>query len=95
MTEKDIQRIPIAEIHIANPRSRNKTKFQTIVSSIDAVGLKKPITVTMHELSPDGTRYELVCGQGRLEAFLALGETSIPAIVVDVEKEDRFLMVSV
>jgi len=37
-------------------------------------------------------KYDLVCGQGRIEAFLALGETMIPAIIVDAPKEERFLM---
>jgi ParB family chromosome partitioning protein len=33
-----------------------------------------------------------VCGQGRLEAFIALGQTEIPAIVKDASREDCFLM---
>ena len=49
MREKQIERIPIGEIRVANPRSRNKIKFQLIVSSIRAVGLKKPITVSRRE----------------------------------------------
>jgi ParB family chromosome partitioning protein len=36
--------------------------------------------------------YDLVCGQGRLEAFIALGQKEIPAIVVDAEEEDCFVM---
>jgi ParB family chromosome partitioning protein len=92
MTEKEIERIPIAEIRVANPRSRNKLKFQLVVSSIRAIGLKKPITVSRRELATDGTRYDLVCGQGRMEACLALGEVTIPAVVVDATREDQFLM---
>ena len=33
----------------------------------------------------------MVCGQGRLEAFMALGFKEIPAIVVQISKEDRLL----
>ena len=66
MKEHEIERIPIAEIRIANPRSRSQIKFQLIVSSIKAVGLKRPITACRRELDQDGTRYDLVCGQGRL-----------------------------
>ena len=33
--------------------------------------------------------YDLVCGQGRIQAFIALGHKEIPAVVVDVSKEDR------
>ncbi|MFZ0137689.1 MAG: ParB/RepB/Spo0J family partition protein [Candidatus Sulfotelmatobacter sp.] len=92
MRDKQIERIPIGEIRVANPRSRNKIKFQLIVSSIRAVGLKKPITVSRRSLDADGTRYDLVCGQGRMEACLALGETTIPAVVVDATREEQFLM---
>jgi ParB family chromosome partitioning protein len=92
MTEKEIERIPIAEIRVANPRSRNKLKFQLVVASIRAVGLKKPILVSRRELDGDGTRYDLVCGQGRMEACLALGEATIPAVVIDASREEQFLM---
>ena len=40
----------------------------------------------------DGKAYDLVCGQGRLEAFVALGQTEIPAIVIDAAREECFLM---
>jgi len=43
-------------------------------------------------VAADGTSYDLVCGQGRLEAFLALGQTEIPALIVDATREDQFLM---
>jgi ParB family transcriptional regulator, chromosome partitioning protein len=92
MTDKQIERIPIGEIRVANPRSRNKLKFQLVVASIRTVGLKKPITVSRRDLDGDGTRYDLVCGQGRMEACLALGETTIPAVVVDAKREEQFLM---
>ena len=92
MTEHEIERIPIAEIRIANPRSRSQIKFQLIVSSIKAVGLKRPITVCRREIDQDGTRYDLVCGQGRLEAFLALGESTIPAIITDHSRSQQYLM---
>lgn len=92
MNEKNIEWIPIAEIRVVNPRSRNKIKFQLIVSSIEAVGLKKPITVSRRELEPDGTRYDLVCGQGRMEAMTALGQTMIPALVTEASREERYLM---
>lgn len=84
----EIIEIRIAEIRILNPRSRNKNVFAAVVRNIDHVGLKRPITVTAAE---DG-KYDLVCGQGRLEAYRALGATTIPAIVVNASKEDRYLM---
>jgi ParB family transcriptional regulator, chromosome partitioning protein len=92
MMTAEIPRIPISEIHIANPRARNQHVFDQIVSSIGAVGLKTPITVSKRELGADGTRYDLVCGQGRLEAFLALAEKTIPAIIIEASREDQYLM---
>lgn len=92
MKQNQITEIPIAEICIANPRDRDKLVFDKIVNNIDQVGLKKPITVSERNEYCDGIRYDLVCGQGRIEAFLALGETTIPAIIVDAPKEERFLM---
>jgi len=93
MKEQTIERIPIAEIHIANPRPRNRARWQMIVANIREVGLKKPITVVRRrEPDTEGKQFDLVCGQGRIEAFLALGETTIPAVVTDASREDQFLM---
>jgi ParB family chromosome partitioning protein len=92
VNEKNIEWIPIAEIRVVNPRSRNKIKFQLIVSSIEAIGLKRPITVSKRALEPDGTRYDLVCGEGRMEAMTALGQTMIPALVTEASREERYLM---
>ena len=72
--------VPIERIKISNPRSRNQHVFQEIVDSIGKVGLKRPITVSRRA---NGRAFDLVCGQGRIEAFRALGQTLIPAIVLD------------
>jgi ParB family transcriptional regulator, chromosome partitioning protein len=45
MSEQLIERIRISEIHIANPRPRNHTRWQMIVANIREVGLKKPVTL--------------------------------------------------
>jgi ParB family chromosome partitioning protein len=92
MTNRTITLILIAEIRIVNPRSRNRVTFQAIKANIASVGLKKPITVHERALESDGTRYDLICGQGRLESFRDLGETLIPAIIKDVSEEQRYLM---
>lgn len=39
----------------------------------------------------EGPGYDLVCGQGRIEAFQSLGYTEIPAVVVEISKEERLL----
>lgn len=86
-----VEMIPIDRITVINPRVRNKRIFAEIVSNISELGLKRPITVTRRE-DPDGPRYDLVCGQGRLEAYEALGQQEIPAIVVDADTEDCMVM---
>ena len=68
--------LPVDKINVPNPRSRNETVFKAIIDSIRALGLKKPITVTQRAPAPDGTEYDLVCGEGRLKAFKALGQTT-------------------
>lgn len=92
MNKTEIENIPISEIRVVNPRTRNKRRFQEIVASIDAVGLKKPILVSRRELDADGTRYDLVYGQGRMEACRSLGETTIPAVVTDASREEQLVM---
>ncbi len=87
-----IEMIPIDRIAVINPRVRNKKVFREIVDSISKVGLKKPITVSRNENGDGEAAYQLVCGQGRLEAFISLGEREIPAIVVDVTEEDSLIM---
>jgi ParB family transcriptional regulator, chromosome partitioning protein len=87
-----VQMIPIDQINVLNPRSRNKIVFQSIVSNISNLGLKRPITVARRTEPAEGKLYDLVCGQGRLEAFAALGQAEIPAIVKEASKEECFLM---
>jgi ParB family transcriptional regulator, chromosome partitioning protein len=87
--EPEIRSIPVDLVTVLNPRVRNKRVFQELVDSIAHLGLKKPITVSKR---PGRTRYDLVCGQGRLEAFIALGQTEIPALVVEASEEDCYVM---
>ncbi len=87
-----VEMIPISQINVLNPRSRTKAIFQGIVTNISNIGLKRPITVARRPEDTDGKHYDLVCGQGRLEAFMALGQNEIPAIVKDASREECFLM---
>jgi ParB family chromosome partitioning protein len=93
VNEQQVESISIAEIQVTNPRSRNRIKWQLVVQSIATVGLKRPITVARRPHSDsDGKRYDLVCGQGRMEAFVELGERFIPAIIIEAPEQDRQLM---
>ncbi|MEQ1949107.1 MAG: ParB/RepB/Spo0J family partition protein [Bryobacteraceae bacterium] len=92
MTSQKITLIPVHEIRIVNPRSRNRLRFHSVMTSIGTVGLKKPITVHQRPLAEDGTRYDLVCGQGRLESVKELGDTMIPALITDAPEDERYLI---
>ena len=86
---RNIVLIRIAEISVLNPRARNKKVFSELITSIARLGLKKPITVSKRE---DGKGYNLVCGQGRMEAFSELGQETIPALIIDADDEDCLVM---
>jgi ParB family chromosome partitioning protein len=97
MNEKESAKIvfiPIKKIKIINPRNRNPDKFRLVRENIANVGLKKPIIVSQRGNDEDDPKggYDLVCGQGRIEAYLAHGKTEIPAIVINVPRVDRLLM---
>jgi ParB family chromosome partitioning protein len=88
----EVKMIPIDRIRILNPRHRDRKKFEVIVRSIKNLGLKKPIQVSLRsEQEVDEPGYDLVCGQGRIEAFIALGHKEIPAVIVEISKQERLL----
>ena len=88
----EVQMIPIERIRILNPRHRDRKRFAVIIQSIKNLGLKKPIQVSLRaESEGEGPGYDLICGQGRIEAFTALGHKEIPGIVVEISKEERLL----
>jgi ParB family chromosome partitioning protein len=82
-----VEMIPVNRIRIINPRVRDKKRFAEIISNIGSIGLKRPITVRRH----GDDDYEVVCGQGRLEAYMALGQTEIPAIVSTYDRKEAML----
>lgn len=90
-TTSTVQSIPIDKISVANPRVRNRKVFEEIVKNIGQLGLKRPITVTRKPGS-ETEAFELVCGQGRLEAYRSLGQLEIPALVVVASEEDSLVM---
>lgn len=89
MSQK-IEMIAIEDINILNPRARNTRIFKTITENITKVGLKRPITVT--KSSSGEKSYDLVCGQGRIEAFEAHEQSHIPAIVIEASEEEALIM---
>jgi ParB family chromosome partitioning protein len=88
----EVRMIAVDQIDVINPRERNNRVFNEIVGNIRTIGLKKPIKVTPRATADGVEKYLLVCGEGRLKAFRSLGETTIPAMVVNVSDEDAFIM---
>lgn len=85
----EITSIPLSAIKVLNPRGRNRKIFEELVESIRCVGLKRPIVVRR---APTGSGYELICGQGRMEAFAKLAQTVIPAMIIEATREECFVM---
>jgi len=88
VTPHAVSMLSIADIRVINPRTRNKKSFRELVESIEKIGLKRPITVTLNRRVGDGPTYNLVCGQGRLEAYKILGQSEIPAIIIEATEEE-------
>ncbi len=89
---RQIEMIPIDRIKVINPRSRGRDKFKQIVTNISNLGLKKPVTVARRQARNGDQQYDLVCGQGRLEAYKLLGQPEVPAFVIEASKQDLLLM---
>lgn len=60
-----------------------------ISANVRETRLKEPVTVVPQKrFDGDGTQLDLVCAYGRLEAFVALGETTIPAVIVETSPQE-------
>ncbi len=88
----EIKMIEIDRINILNPRVRNQKVFLDIAKNMTKVGLKRPITVTHCQSKIPDKDYDLICGQGRIEAFIACGQTEIPAIVIEASEQQALIM---
>ncbi|CAM4239205.1 plasmid partitioning protein RepB C-terminal domain-containing protein [Palleronia rufa] len=89
--QTEVTLVPTDRIRVLNPRVRNPRTFADMVENIAKIGLKRPITVT-RRTDTDPQEYDLVCGQGRLEAFIQLKQKAIPAIVIDANESDCLVM---
>jgi ParB family chromosome partitioning protein len=76
--------------HTDKQDPNRQKRFSEFTENISNVGLKKPITVRRR--SDIAGEYDLVCGQGRIEAFLANGQTEVPAVILDISEQDGYLM---
>lgn len=89
-----IEMVPISQIKVLNPRVRNKRQHREIIDNIETIGLKRPVTVRRRDAAgaAGDIEYDLVCGEGRVEAFRQLGEVEIPAIVIEAQETDCLVM---
>ncbi len=88
----ELRMIPVDRIEVLNSRERNARVFQEIVGNIRDIGLKKPISVTPRTGEDGREHYLLICGEGRLKAYKTLKQATIPALVVDVDTEEAYIM---
>lgn len=94
MTNKParVEMIPIEAVLVANPRVRNAKVHKEITDNIDHVGLKRPITVRRLPADDGDAKFALICGQGRMESCVALGQSHIAALVIDADEETGHVM---
>lgn len=90
MQARRYESIPVEKIKVINPRNRDAEQFQLNVTSVDQVGLMKPIRVNDKFLDRTGM-YELISGEGRLLAHQRLGQVAITAEVVTCTRKEAYL----
>ncbi|MEO0078235.1 MAG: ParB/RepB/Spo0J family partition protein [candidate division WOR-3 bacterium] len=84
--EYPVKEIPVNRISVFIERDREPIGFQELVESIRVHGLIVPVTVVERS---DG-RFELIKGQGRLEAHKRLKRSTIRAFVVPEADIDQY-----
>jgi len=87
-----VEMVPIDKVTVLNSRTRNRKQHRAFVENIDAIGLKRPMTARRRPCSDGSYRYEVVCGEGRLEALKALGQTTVPVVLVHGSEADCLVM---
>ena len=88
--DRHFAQIPVDKIVVINSRQRDEERFKETVRSISELGLYKPICVNGRRFQKTG-KYDLVCGEGRLEACRQLRRTHIEAEVINVDDEKALL----
>lgn len=78
------------KIKVINHRNREREQFEMNVESIKNLGLMKPIRVNDKFLERTGI-YELICGQGRLQAHIEMGRKTVVAEVITCTRKEALL----
>lgn len=90
MSDEKVVLIETNKILVVNPRQRDEFTHKEIKENIRQIGLKRPVSV--RRIIHDEYEFALICGQGRLEAYIHYQEAYIPAIVKNVNEETGHLM---
>jgi len=90
MSERVYREIPICQIRVLNSRNRDKEQFEQNIISIEKNGLLKPVVVNERN-QPSLSYYELVCGEGRLNAMKKIGHEVIQAEIINVDNKTALL----
>lgn len=90
-SERTFKLIPVDTIDVVSSRNRGKKQFKENVRSISDNGLYKPILVNAADFAVSG-RYQLICGEGRLQAHIELKKEYIKAEIVRVDLATAHIM---
>jgi ParB family chromosome partitioning protein len=90
MKQRRIEYIPIEKIKVINSRTRDENQFTLNVQNIEAIGLQMPVRVNDKFVESTGF-YELICGEGRLNAHKQLKKETIEAEVVTCSRKQAYL----
>ena len=86
MANRRYGEVTIEQVKVINSRNRDKEQFDMNTTSIENVGLMKPIRVNDNFLESTGF-YELICGEGRLLAHKQLGKSKVLAEIVTCSRK--------
>lgn len=90
ISERRYEQIPVDQIKVINSRDRDAEQFAMNVTSIESLGMLKPIRVNDKFLERTG-QYELICGEGRLLAHQKLGRETVLAELVTCTRKEAYL----
>lgn len=90
MTQRRFERIPIEQIKVINSRKRDDEQFKLNVQSIQSIGMQMPVRVNDKFLEASGF-YELICGEGRVNAHIELKLATIEAEIVTCSRKQAYL----
>ncbi len=82
ITKREIKEVQLGLIEVSEEHNvrteKQRSNLEELKTSIQRIGLIHPVV-----LMPKNGRFELIAGQRRFLAFQALGEKTIPAIIVN------------